>query len=212
MPDVGGRRPVLAIGSNQSPEQLARKFIDAPDGTGRPDWGPIPVVRVKLQNFDSVYSPHLSSYGALPATLQYAPGTTVSLFVTWLTPRQESRMHETELGAANYRYGRLENISATMEFGEDLSSLYVYRSERGVLLRQGSPVTLAEIPAENRRWTALGQVEAQQWLRDWLEPDCDLNSFISDSITRPEIRQARTTVLAQNSQPFGYADFVEVPV
>jgi hypothetical protein len=44
-----GRLPVLAIGSNQSPEQLRDKYT----GTGL---GEIPVTKAVLRNFDVVYS------------------------------------------------------------------------------------------------------------------------------------------------------------
>jgi len=45
--DLKNRRPVLAVGSNMSPQQLARKF-PAPHG------GTIPVTRIQLLDFDSV--------------------------------------------------------------------------------------------------------------------------------------------------------------
>ena len=79
IPDLSGRRPVLAVGSNQSPEQLIRKFGDANLGT-------IPVIRATLTDFDIVYSPHVSAYGSIPTTLRHSPGTRVTLFVNWLTP------------------------------------------------------------------------------------------------------------------------------
>ena len=52
--------PVLAIGSNGSPQQLARKFPPSkfPDGVL------IPVVRAVLEGFDVVYAPLLAAYGA----------------------------------------------------------------------------------------------------------------------------------------------------
>src|SRR3970040_120238 len=61
--DVSGRHPVLALGSNQSPHQLIRKFRDC-------GLGPITVVRGRLRDFDVVYSAHISRYGAIPETLQ----------------------------------------------------------------------------------------------------------------------------------------------
>ena len=66
-PDVSGRRPVLALGSNQSPAQLIRKY----EGLGL---GPIPVVRARLADFDVVYSAHVARYGSIPATLRPCPG------------------------------------------------------------------------------------------------------------------------------------------
>ena len=62
--------PVLAVGSNAAPAQLARKFPAElfPDGVV------IPVLRCVLPDFDVVYAPLISSYGsctgkAEPATV-----------------------------------------------------------------------------------------------------------------------------------------------
>ena len=54
--------PILAAGSNASPQQLLRKFGDA-QGLA------IPVVHGQIGGYSSVYSAHLTRYGALPATL-----------------------------------------------------------------------------------------------------------------------------------------------
>jgi len=57
---AGNFVPVLAVGSNGSPQQLARKFPPAkfPNGVL------IPVVRAVLEDFDVVYAPLLAAYGA----------------------------------------------------------------------------------------------------------------------------------------------------
>jgi len=124
LPDVSGRRPVLAVGSIQSPEQLLRKFNE-------PDCGPIPVIQARLCNFDVVYSPHVATYGAIPATLAYCPGTVMTLFINWLTPEEESRMHETEVPSGNYHFGRLDGIELQLDRGRKLTSAFVYCSRRG---------------------------------------------------------------------------------
>lgn len=53
-----------------------------------------------LVGFDVVYAPLISSYGSATATLEASPGTEVSMFITYLTPPLQQRMHETE-GAYN---------------------------------------------------------------------------------------------------------------
>lgn len=52
--------PVLAVGSNAAPAQLARKFPSKrfPDGVV------IPILRCVLPDFDVVYAPLISSYGS----------------------------------------------------------------------------------------------------------------------------------------------------
>lgn len=205
MPDVSGRRPVLALGSNQSPEQLIRKFKEA-------DWGPIPVICARLRDFDIVYSPHISSYGSIPATLQHSPGTAVSLFVNWLTPAQEVRMHETEVATGNYAFGRLDDIELCSDVGPVLTSAFVYTSRRGSLLRNGCPVALAEVGAEGRVWPSLSQKEIQSHARDRMAPGQDLDAFIHAAITDVSVRRARTEALMSESRPFIYPEFVPIEI
>ena len=57
--------PVLAIGSNGSPQQLARKF----PASKFPSGVLIPVVRAVLEDFDVVYAPLIAAYGACAGTL-----------------------------------------------------------------------------------------------------------------------------------------------
>lgn len=54
-----------------------------------------------------VYAPLISSYGSVTATLESSPGTDVSMFITYLTPALQQRMHETE-GA--YNLVKLEEV------------------------------------------------------------------------------------------------------
>lgn len=64
--------PVLAIGSNGSPQQLARKF----PASRFPDGVLIPVVRAVLEDFDVVYAPLLAAYGAVAGE--------TPLFLPWI--------------------------------------------------------------------------------------------------------------------------------
>ncbi|NQU61024.1 MAG: hypothetical protein HQ512_07825 [Rhodospirillales bacterium] len=201
-PDVSGRKPVLAVGSNQSPEQLARKFKG-------PDIGTIPVSRGTLKDFDIVYSSHVASYGAIPTTLRHSPATLVTLSVTWLTPDQETRMHETEVTTSNYIFGKLDGIELALSPEWVLSSAFVYSSRRGALVRDGHPVAQAGAPAERRSWPSLTQVEIQTHVRDQTAPGEGLDDFIHASVTDASIRTARTEALAANSLAFNYSGFTE---
>jgi hypothetical protein len=58
------------------------------------------VIQCLLRDFDVVYAPLISSYGSATATLELSRGTDVSMFITYLTPPLQQRMHETE-GAYN---------------------------------------------------------------------------------------------------------------
>lgn len=68
---------------------------------------PRQVIRCVLRDFDVVYAPLISSYGSATATLEHSPGTSVSVFITYLTPALQQRMHETE-GA--YNLVRLDEV------------------------------------------------------------------------------------------------------
>ena len=200
LPDVSGRRPVLAVGSNQSPEQLLRKFNE-------PDCGPILVIQARLCNFDVVYSPHVATYGAIPATLAYCPGTVMTLFINWLTPEEESRMHETEVPSGNYHFGRLDCIELQLDRGRKLTSAFVYCSRRGVLERDGCPIALSEIKAEGRCWPSLSQEKVQRYVRDCTDPGRKIDDFIGDAIADAQVRLARTEAMMSTSRPFDYPGF-----
>ncbi len=205
LPLLEDRTPVLAVGSNQSPEQLARKF----EGE---HWGQIPVIRCELTDFDSVFSPHIASYGAIAATLQHAPGVTVTLFVTWLTEPQLVRMHETEISSANYGYGRLNGIRMKCEMGPELDSVHIYNSRRGTLCHDDEPIPVAEIPARNRTWKAMNQLDVQDHVRRRLEPRDDLKTFINRSVNDHERRFARSESLKTGARPFSHPGFTEIPI
>lgn len=205
LPSFNGRTPVLAVGSNQSPEQLARKFHE-------PGWGEIPVIRTELKDFDSVFSPHIASYGAIAATLQHAPGVNVKLFVTWLTAPQLERMHETEVSSANYGYGRLDGIDAACETGPELRSVHIYNSKRGTLTHDDAPVPVAEIAATGRRWRAMTQVDVLHHVRDRLAPGHDLRRFINDSVDDAALRRRRSDALKQGARPFEHPGFTEISI
>lgn len=190
------RRPVLAVGSNMSPLQLARKFPD-------PAFGPIPVTRIHLKDFDFVYSTHFTTYGSIPATLFPSPGTTVTLFLTWLSPRQEERMHETETLSENYGFYRLDGIEMSVDHGpEGLDHMFGYLSSRGAVAIDGEPVSLAEVPAVGRRWQALGQGEIQEYARRRFAPERSIEDFVRENIDDVPRRRARTDALHEDAIPF----------
>jgi hypothetical protein len=197
LPDLAGRTPVLASGSNQSPVRLGTKFVDTADET-------LPVVRSRIQDFDSVYSAHFSSYGSVPSTIQHAPGTAATLFVTWLTPKQLKRMHETEALGRNYDYVRLDGVSVTYADDGHLDSVFAYLSRRGCIVEDGAPIPLARVPAENRRWTAMEQEEIIDAMRRRLQPDTPLDAFIGQHIDDEDIRLARCAALEAEAQAFTY--------
>ncbi len=152
LPDLGGRRPLLAYGSNAAPEALARKLAEDPET-------PLPLIRAELSDFDVVYSDHLSPYGAVPATLYPSPGTIVTAFVAYPTEEQRRRLAATE---PNYDEHSLASIVCRPELGDPLAELDAFLSRHGCLLLEGSPVALSAIAAQGRKFPALSQTEAKR--------------------------------------------------
>ena len=197
LPDLAGRLPVIACGSNRAPERLAQKYGDDPE--------PLPVIHMTLADFDSVYAPHFAHYGAIPATLHPAPGTTVTLSVTWLSAGQLRRMHATE--QENYHFVRLDNISLTPDVGAPLDCAYAYVSRAGAWTGcgTGAAVPLAAVRATGRRAPALTQIEALAAARDRLEPGRDLDAFFAAHIEDAALRRARIKALCAETEAFAYA-------
>lgn len=190
-----GRTPVLAVGSNQSPEQLTRKF-------GHLDDWEIPVQRCTLAGFDVVYSAHIARYGSVPAMLQAAPGTTVTLFVNWLDEEQLTAMHETELSHGNYHYGRLDGVAVNLEGGETLAAVHGYFSRRGHVTHDGDGVALAAVPAENRTRPAHDTAAMLERVHQRLDPDHTLDDFILRLIADDSYRKEVIAALMQDAVPF----------
>jgi len=131
------RRAVLAVGSNAAPAQLRRKLAGHEDV--------LPVIRARLQDFDVVYSAHISGYGAVPATLWQVPGATADVCVTFLTPEQEELMLDTEGG--NYHYSTLPGVSLDLEYDlwSETGPVFAFVSKFGALSLHGGPVALGAV-------------------------------------------------------------------
>ena len=195
-PSNDGRLPVLAAGSNQSHEQIDRKY-------GRLEGDVvIPAQRVYLRDFDVVFAAHISSYGSVPATFQRAPGTTVTAFVLWLNEPQLERMHETE---GNYTFDRLDNIQLAVDDTADvITSAYAYSSRIGCLNVDGGCISLADIEARERQFDAWSQPEVLAHLRDNDAPGQPLDDFIRAHLEDDELRRERSRRLGMTALPLTY--------
>lgn len=189
-----GRVPVLAAGSNQSPDQLDRKFGHLEDTVISADRG-------LLHDFDVVYAAHMSSYGSLPATFQASPGAAVTVFVLWLDEAQLARMHETE---GNYTYDRLSGVRIALDHGETLDEAFAYSSKVGCLNLAGGCVSLSEIPAQGRRFAELAQRDVQAQVRDRLAPGTPLEAFIQAHLEDDGLRRTRSSALGTDALPLDF--------
>lgn len=200
--EFAGRVPVLAHGSNRSPDQLRRKFGTAAE---------IPVSFAWLADHDVVYSAHITQYGAVASTLQHRPGTRVRLAVNWLDPAQLARMHETE-GPSNYAFGRLAGISLTLEHGPAAgpAEAYVYLGRNGCLDLDDGPVGLAAVTAEGRGHRAHDQEGALGLVRARHRPEMDLDAMILESVRDRDRRLALTVEMKARAVPVAAPHFEEL--
>ena len=198
--DYRDRSPVLAIGSNQSPEQLARKF-DPRHGSHR-----IPVTRVWLADHDVVFATHVTRYGAIPANLHAVPGMRVRLAVTWLDPAQLEAMHRTEIGGGNYHYARLDGIRLDLDNPGPggitrLDSVTAYLSPFGAMTHNGNPIGLAALEAEGRPHPAATVAEALDHLRRHAKDERSLEDFILAAMADDSIRRRLTALIRETALP-----------
>lgn len=187
-----GRTPVLACGSNRAPERLWHKFgADAE----------IPVETVVLADHDVVFSAHITRYGAVPATIQSAPGTRVSLAVTWLDEAQLQIMHESEVGACNYSVVALDGALVTMESGDAPAEILAYASLRGHFVHDGSAVALGAFNAEGRRLPQMTGAQALDEVHRSFAADMESDAFVLRLVQDTEYRRSCTAALEAQAGP-----------
>ncbi len=180
------RVPVIAHGSNASPEQLARKFGDIEGGVV------IPVIKAWLADHDVVYATHFTRYGSIPATLERSPGTSVELAVTFLSAPQLALMHDTEIAAVNYVYGRLDRIRLALDGLGDRTEAYAYLTLHGALAPGGAPLALAARPAHDRMFEPRTMRAMLGFARDEVAPGMVLDDFILENVENDDLRTQRT--------------------
>jgi hypothetical protein len=146
-----GRRPLLAFGSNGSPETLTRKFAHLPQ-----EHRGLPVLAGDLHDFDVAAAGHPTAYGSFPATLFVSPGTALRAAVLWVTPEQLTALTWTEV---SYRLGRLDGVRFEPDVAgaPDLDGVLAYASRWGVLEIDGHCAALAALPARERAAPAFTQ-------------------------------------------------------
>lgn len=145
-PDLAGRHPLLAIGSNAAPTRLATKFAHHPAHERE-----VPVVAGWLHDHDVGAAAFPTAYGSMAATLVPSAGTQVRTALLWVTPLQF-----TQLTWSEFSY-RLEHLEATFEADDGTvhSAAWTYASRWGAL----EGCAQAAIPARNRHAPARSQRE-----------------------------------------------------
>jgi hypothetical protein len=174
--DVSGRGALIAYGSNASPAVLRRKL--------GPDAGALAAVRAVLHGYDAVYSAHVSAYGAVPATLVPCAGVELPVFVLQLSALQLATIAATE---PNYERRPLSGAACEVEGAPPLRDPVAYVSRHGPLLTHGSPIAVAAIEARGRTLRAAGQRAALEAVRLAVRPGADLETFVVETASDPEL-------------------------
>lgn len=178
-----GCTPILAIGSNRSPQQLLRKF-------GASTEAAIAVERVRLRGFDVVYAAHITAYGALPATLVEAPDVVVEVSLAWLPTALLEGMHASEGVGSVYDFVLLEHPDIERFAGGRVWKAHAYVCRAGALDLGAGPMALAAIEGSGRRFPQLSQSEVQGGLIDYLGKCLSVEDFVLGNIRDPVVRRA----------------------
>ena len=149
----GGRSPLLAIGSNASPETLERKFAHHPEKEDRA----LLALTGRLRDFDVGVAAQPALYGSMPATLFPSPGTAVGATLLWVTPTQFTQLAWSEI---SYRLGALRTRFEVDETDDVLEEVLAFVSRFGAFCVDGEPVALAAVPAAGRSARELTQEQA----------------------------------------------------
>ncbi|MWA13664.1 hypothetical protein [Streptomyces sp. BA2] len=125
---VSRRHPVIAVGSNASPAQVAYKLIRR----GIP--AVVPMVPVRVRGVAVGCSAHVGRAGYVAAAPYLDPVIETSLVVSWLDQDQLRAVDETEV--PNYRRVLLpgDGFGLAMPSGQKLDDAALYVSSYGVLV------------------------------------------------------------------------------
>ncbi|MEV5749363.1 hypothetical protein AB0L00_16220 [Actinoallomurus sp. NPDC052308] len=136
-PVMADRRPVLAVGSNASPAQIARKLA----GRTRPV---VPMTYAHVSGLTAGASAHVSRPGYVPAVPVLAPGASTELVVLWLDDEQLTAVDRTE---PNYHRVRPPAPVTVALPGLGPLGCHLYAGRHGCLTDAGGvPIRLAGQP------------------------------------------------------------------
>ena len=125
------RTLVVAVGSNQTPETIARKYARS----GRDLQIATPFVRCTVHGLAVGHCAHTSARGYIPAAPYRADGERMELVATWFDDAQLAVLDETE---PNYERVRLDAslFPLSLATGEEPARYDVYASSWGVVAHE----------------------------------------------------------------------------
>ncbi|MFF6783244.1 hypothetical protein [Streptomyces sp. NPDC012510] len=131
------RFPVLSVGSNACPAQLAHKMAEHGVECR------IPMVKARVTGIGIGVSAHVSLLGYLSASPFHSPDTTRELFLTWLDEAQLAVVDASEgvdSPTGNFHRALLPAVDfrVELESGDVLDHAWIYVNRWGIL-RDGGP-------------------------------------------------------------------------
>lgn len=197
--------PIIASGSNASPDQLARKFNREKQTTF------IPVLRGQLHNGCSVYSAHFASYGSIAATTAKMEGAVSESYCTLLPKSLLNAMHATEALTLNYGFYRLSGMEFVGESGFRCSQAYAYLSLWGCLVAEQQMIRLSAFGYSGPAMTALDERGVVSLMQKKLGIRTPMESFILRLIEDDEYRLSITKRMSREfGRPSDYGGFDRV--
>lgn len=195
---TGTRVPVIACGSNASPQRLKQKYDrDLPGSV-------VPTFRVTLTHYSVVFAAKFTEYGSVPATLAHTPGTTTEVYVNLLSPAQLAVMDGTETLGCSYDRPILDDAVVESEDGFQFADVHAYISRHGCFTPHGQPVTLSGVKSDGNPFTAMEQASVQHVAKRLLDSAHSLEDFVFENISNEKLRRERSQFLANEySVPAG---------
>ncbi|MFJ6572973.1 hypothetical protein ACIQNU_36765 [Streptomyces sp. NPDC091292] len=195
---AGRRHPVISVGSNASPGQVAHKLTRL----GIPS--AVPMVPVRVRGIGVGCSGHISPAGYVAGTPYVDPDAETTLIVTWLDSTQLKAVDDTEF--PDYRRAILPgaDFGMTMPSGERLRAAYIYFSAHGVL---ADPATGLPRPGGGDQSALLAALLADSpRLRDLLGPDPA--SWVRAAGADRALRERGTVIFGEEGWVLPQTDFL----
>ena len=118
-------------------------------------------------------------------------------------------MHKTESLNVNYIFAKLRETRLELEGGAVLNEFFTYLSLHGCLYVDNF-ISLEAVPATNKVFPQMSEVEVLNLVKDLLGEDKDLDTFILDNVKSPEKREERIKRLKKYSKSFSYKHWEKV--
>ncbi len=182
---------LLASGSNASPQRLMEKFPSSLRAA-------IPALLGTVHRLCPVYSAHITRYGSVSATLQWAEASTARVFCLLLPESLLEIMHRSEFVGTNYGYFHLGGVRFKPDLRHEMRDPFAYLSLWGGLSLNESHVRLAAYDSHGVEWPSLTQRQIMDEVHSLLSPEQGLDDFILSNIGDKSLRQARSRILSKD--------------